>query len=129
MPNFNPNDFHEVLEAVTQNGYALCYASDTLQNNPTIVHAAVTRSGYTLRYASDTLQNDPTILLLAIQNGANYSNYTQILQFLDPETIAYIYHIFIDKRSGNKSIDYRNDEKIIRDTATYDPENLLLKRY
>jgi len=46
----------EVIEAVKQNGWALKYASEELQNDREVVLAAIKRNGVGLGYASDELQ-------------------------------------------------------------------------
>jgi len=51
-----------VMAAVTQNGWALKYASDDLKADKEVVMAAVTQNGSTLDYASDSLKKDPEIL-------------------------------------------------------------------
>ena len=45
------NDFHVVFTAVSQNGLALQFSSDSMKNNATIVHTAVKQCGLALRYA------------------------------------------------------------------------------
>ncbi len=58
------------LAAVTQNGDALRFASDALQADREVVLAAVTRNGYALQYASDALQADREVVMTAVtQDG------------------------------------------------------------
>ena len=52
-----------VLAAVRQHGYALAYASDTMQNNETVVTAAVQQNGEALWYASANMQNNLQVIL------------------------------------------------------------------
>jgi hypothetical protein len=59
-----------VLIAVSNNGYALKYASRRLRDDYTIVKIAVSRYGAALRYASPRLKNDPSIVATAIRQMA-----------------------------------------------------------
>ena len=60
----------DVLAAVTRNGFALKYASETLKDDRDVVLAAVAQNGFALEYASETLKKDRNFLLDAVaQNG------------------------------------------------------------
>ena len=53
----------EVLEAVKQNGFALCVASAALKDDREIVLEAVKQNGHALKYASAALQGDREFVL------------------------------------------------------------------
>jgi len=60
----------EVMEAVKQNGYVLCYASEELRNDRDVVLEAIKQYGYALYYASEALRADREFVLEAVkQNG------------------------------------------------------------
>ena len=55
----------EALPAVTQDGYALAYASERLKDDKDVVLAAVTQFNYALACASKRLQDDKDVVLAA----------------------------------------------------------------
>ena len=58
-------DKNEALIAVEQNGFALQYVSNRLQDDPEIVKIALEENGWALQYASDRLQDDIGLRKLA----------------------------------------------------------------
>jgi hypothetical protein len=127
-----------VLVAAKRNDPALKYAGPALQSDPKVVLAAVTEDGRALQFASHELQSDPNMILLALQNGAKYSDFKQALELFDAETIAYMHYVsgeatgemnnipnhyvMGNKHSKTRTIDYRYDEEIIKDTEAHAPE-------
>jgi hypothetical protein len=60
----------DILATVTQNGYALRFASDELIDDKEVVLAAVTKTGFALEFASLEFKGDKEIVLAAVtQNG------------------------------------------------------------
>ena len=59
------NNREIVMTAVTQDDWALNYASDELKNDREFVMAAVTQRGNALEYASERLKNDREIIIAA----------------------------------------------------------------
>ena len=57
------------MEAVTQQGGELEYASPEMRQNEKVVMAAVKQSGHALEFASIACQNDKEIVMLAIANS------------------------------------------------------------
>jgi hypothetical protein len=53
--------------AVSQNGYALKYASDALKNNKEIVTLALNQNGDALKHASIEMQNNEDVVLVALK--------------------------------------------------------------
>ncbi|KAG2373787.1 hypothetical protein C9374_011876 [Naegleria lovaniensis] len=87
-----------VLQAVTNNGRALEFASPTLRDDATIVLAAVSNNGLALKFASDRLRNDFDIVKTAIlKNGFALEYASEELQnnrqlvHLDLPTLAFAY--------------------------------------
>jgi len=60
------NDRVIVLAAVSQNGYALRFASKALKNDREIVLSAVVQYGGALNIASKELQNDREVVLFSV---------------------------------------------------------------
>jgi G:T-mismatch repair DNA endonuclease (very short patch repair protein) len=56
MCNWQREDEEVVRAAVSQNGLALCYASEELRGRPDLVRAAVHANGTALRHASEELR-------------------------------------------------------------------------
>ena len=71
MPIITVNSMKpEVLDAVTQHGSALEYASERLKDDHEIVLAAVTQNAWALAYASERLKDDRDFVLAAVtRNG------------------------------------------------------------
>ena len=64
------NDRDIIMNAVTNYGYALKYASKELQNDREVVMSAVRNAGWALQFASRTLKDDYDIVMNAvIENG------------------------------------------------------------
>jgi hypothetical protein len=61
--------------AVNNHGYALRYASDTLQNDKDVVSAAVNNHSIAFIFASNALRNDKQIVLMAITNNPDLLMY------------------------------------------------------
>ena len=61
----------DVLAAVTRNGFALKYASETLKDDRDVVLAAVAQNGFALEYASETLKNDELLQKVQKLQGVN----------------------------------------------------------
>ena len=63
-------DREVVMAAIENIGYALQYASEELRSDSQFILAAVEKNGYALKYASDVLKADPEVVLAAVtQNG------------------------------------------------------------
>ena len=60
------NDREVVLAAVQNDGWALQYASEELRNCREVVLTAITQSGWALQYASPVLRNCKEVVLAAI---------------------------------------------------------------
>jgi hypothetical protein len=69
------NDREIVLAAVRENGYALESASDDMKNDREIVLAAVMQIAYALIYASDDMTNDREIVLAAVTKNGHALRY------------------------------------------------------
>jgi len=61
------NDKEVVLAAVSNIGWTLQYASEELKNDKEVVLAAVSNEGWTLKFASDDLKNNKEIVLTAVR--------------------------------------------------------------
>ena len=69
------NDKDIVMAVVTENGYALQYAPETLRNDKDIVMAAVTQNGHALVFASETPKNDRDIVMTAVTRYGDVLRY------------------------------------------------------
>jgi hypothetical protein len=58
-----------VLTAVKQNGMALRYASQEMQNDQAVVSEAVKQNGLALEYASRAMQSSETIIIEAMKQN------------------------------------------------------------
>ena len=65
MENIDWNNKNVVLEAVKQNGLALQFASEKLQDDKNVVLEAVKQNGWALQFASEELRNDKDIQIAA----------------------------------------------------------------
>ena len=65
MENIDWNNKNVVLEVVKQNGLALQFASEKLQDDKNVVLEAVKQDGRALRFASEKLCNDKDIQIAA----------------------------------------------------------------
>ena len=92
----------EVLAAVTQNGYALQYASETLKNDREIVLAALTRNVRALNYASETLKDDRDIVLAAVTQDGRALKYAS-----DTLKDDHILKRLVDLNSSDAAVQFR----------------------
>ncbi len=69
MENIDWNNKNVVLEAVKQNGLALQFASEKLQDDKNVVLEAVKQYGRALRFASENLRDDKDIVMTAVQQN------------------------------------------------------------
>jgi hypothetical protein len=67
-PKYWKGDEEVVLAAVSNDGFALAYASNELKNNKRIVLAAVHNKGRALMCASIELKSDEEVVLAAVEN-------------------------------------------------------------
>jgi hypothetical protein len=81
------NDKEVVLAALSQNGYALQYASDTLKNDKEVVLAAVFRDGRSLQFASAAVNNDKNVVLAAMSCNATALGYATDAMKNDKEVV------------------------------------------
>ena len=63
-----------VLEAVKQDGLALEYANDNLQNDEEIVFKALVNHGYALKYANESFLNRIDVLNFVAEKHENFEN-------------------------------------------------------
>lgn len=61
------NDPDVVMTAVKQNGRAIQWASDRLKNNFAVSCCAVTQTGYALQFVSDELRNNKDVVMMAVK--------------------------------------------------------------
>ena len=81
------DDQEVVLTAVVQNERAFRYASGVLRDDPEFVLAAVARNGCALRYVSNTFRDDRAVVLAAVaQNGTALGYASGVLRD-DPEFV------------------------------------------
>jgi hypothetical protein len=71
MMDINWGDYNQVLESVTENGYALYSASQQLKDNREIVIEAVKENCYALEYAGNLLY-DRDIIKKVLKTDPNY---------------------------------------------------------
>ena len=71
IKEINWNNKKEVLIAVNQNGAALEYASEQLQNDKEVVLTAVNQNGNALLYVSKDFKNDKEVALAAVNQDAD----------------------------------------------------------
>ena len=76
-----------VLEAVTQNGLALEYASRALRADRDVVLQAAKQNGYALEYAADVLRSDREVVLQAIRQNPHSLEWASIVLLGDREVI------------------------------------------
>ena len=57
------------MEAVSSEGFALCYATKELRSDRQIVLTAVKRNGVALWYVGKELRSDPQIMEIAMANA------------------------------------------------------------
>ena len=69
MENIDWNNKNVVLEVVKQNGLALQFASEKLQDDKNVVLEAVKQNGWALAYASENLRDDKDIVLEAVKQN------------------------------------------------------------
>ncbi len=63
------NDKEVVMVAVTNDGWALQYASSELRNDNSVVFGAVKNNGNVLEYASDELKNDKDFMMKVVPHS------------------------------------------------------------
>ena len=60
---------------MSNNGLALEYASDAMQDNKEVVLAAVSNNGLALEYASKFMQNNMAVVMAAVSNNGKAFKY------------------------------------------------------
>jgi len=76
-----------VRAAVEQNGLALEYAGNLMQNNDVIVRAAVEQNGLALKYASAPMQDDISVVLPAVQQQGMALERASLSMRADPTVV------------------------------------------
>jgi len=72
------NDKEIALAALSQNGHALYYASDSLKNDQEFILSAVEIRGSALIYASDGLKNNEEVATIAVSNDGSALKYVSV---------------------------------------------------
>ena len=67
MENIDWNNKNVVLEVVKQNGLALQFASEKLQDDKNVVLEAIKQDGGALRFAPEELRDDKKVVLEAVK--------------------------------------------------------------
>ena len=82
----------QVLDAVTQDGDALAYASNALKADREVVMAAVTQNGQVLEYASRELRADKDVVITAVTQYGYALLHTSLLIFSKvlPSSLHYL---------------------------------------
>ena len=112
-----------VLAAVTNDGYALGYASEVLQNDREIVLAALKSDGEALQYVSEELKNDKEIVLAAVKNKGRALKYANTEFRNDKEVVL----TAVKNDAGTLkyvSEELQNDKEIVLAAVSEDGEAL-----
>jgi hypothetical protein len=92
MINIDWNNKIEVLKEISNDGWALEFASDELKNDKEVVLKAVWQDGIALQFASDKLKNDKEVLLVAVSYNDNALKYASDELKDDLDYIKQIYN-------------------------------------
>lgn len=98
------NDKDVVLIAVTNNGRALQYASETLRTDKEVVLAAVTNYAAALEYASNALKSDVEVVEAAVKNNGLALVHSSDLLKADTNIVT------IAIKANGSALEYATDE-------------------
>lgn len=105
-----------VLFAVSKDGNALKYASDSLRSDKEVVIKAVSKDGYALEYASDSLRSDKEVVIKAIQKDVGAKKWALGAAINDSDVLAEEHKLtlsYVSKKSlGYPNLKYLSDEML-----------------
>ena len=123
------SDYHTVLQAVQENGGALQWASDELQNNKDIVFEAIKTFPLAVYFASDDLKDDLDIAKAALERSDKITSTAKIFGYFSRNIrgnkeliLTYATHHFIFSKT---SIEIKSDKEFILNLLQDHPEFIL----